>query len=386
MKRFLMILLAVLVLYSVAYAGEAEEITPFASLSSSGTYDAESVRDSRYITVWASRKAALKFLLPEEHLCYGLTLCFSGDPAGCIIQWPNENGQYVDSIVIPAGGFVHQYIPLPGISEWQIVPAAGEKLVLSEVRLYGEGELSAEVQKWQYLESKADLMIVAAHPDDELIWFCGTIPTYAVERRKACQVVMMTDPSNARRSELLDGLWAAGMRYYPVIGPFQDRSSSSADEAYRYWGGSRTVVPWLTSQLRHYRPDVVLTHDEKGEYGHGAHMATCSAVKKAVVSAADPGIEDLKNLPPWQVHKVYIHLYPENRIDMNWMIPLSSFGGRTSYEVISEALLKHRSQQPLDHLMNPGGKHDCNWFGLWFSDVGDDVKKDDFLENIPSTR
>lgn len=384
MKKFFIILLVVLTLYSVACAMEAEEITAYASFSSSGTYEAEAVLDGRYITIWASRKAPLEFRLPEDRLCYGLTLCFSGDPAGCILQWPDENGQYADGAMIPAGGFVHQYIPLPGIAECRILPAPGEQLVLSEVRLYGEGELPADVQRWQWLDNKADLMIVAAHPDDDLIWFCGTIPTYAMEYGKKCQVIMMTDPSNTRRSELLDGLWTAGMRYYPVIGPFEDRSASTTEEAYRHWGGSRRVVPWLTSRLRSYQPDVVLTHDEKGEYGHGAHMATCSAVKKAVVAAADPGVEDPGKLSPWQVHKVYIHLYPENRIEMNWMVPLTSFDGKSSYEVTSEALLKHRSQQPLDHLMNPGGKYDCNWFGLWFSDVGEDVKKDDFLENIPN--
>ena len=57
---------------------------------------------------------------------------------------------------------------------------------------------------------------------------------------------------------------------YPVIGDFYDSYSSKLEDAYKRWrrGDVRTFV---TELLRKYKPEVVITHDVNGEYGHGAH-------------------------------------------------------------------------------------------------------------------
>ena len=48
-----------------------------------------------------------------------------------------------------------------------------------------------EAREWQPSCEKADLLLIVAHPDDELLWFGGALPTYAGERGMAVQVMYM---------------------------------------------------------------------------------------------------------------------------------------------------------------------------------------------------
>jgi hypothetical protein len=68
---------------------------------------------------------------------------------------------------------------------------------------------------------------------------------------------------------------------------------------------------------------------------------------------------------------------------MDWQVPLAAFGNRTAFSVAEEALLKHKSQHPLNDDMAESGRYDCRKFGLYMSTVGEDVRKNDFFENIP---
>ena len=70
---------------------------------------------------------------------------------------------------------------------------------------------------------KADLLFLIAHPDDELLFTGGAIPTYAVEKGKQVAVAYLTPSNTTRRSEALNGLWAMGVRNYPIFGEFSDR-------------------------------------------------------------------------------------------------------------------------------------------------------------------
>lgn len=79
------------------------------------------------------------------------------------------------------------------------------------------------------------MLLLVAHPDDELIFFGGTIPTYAVEKNMNVVVAYMSYSNTTRRSELLNGLWHMGLRQYPVIGDFGDVYMRSLDDAYAHW-------------------------------------------------------------------------------------------------------------------------------------------------------
>ena len=64
---------------------------------------------------------------------------------------------------------------------------------ISELNVFGQGTLPASVQVWEGPVKRADLMVVSAHEDDELLWFGGTIPTYAVDQGKRTVVVYMAN-------------------------------------------------------------------------------------------------------------------------------------------------------------------------------------------------
>ena len=83
-----------------------------------------------------------------------------------------------------------------------------------------------------------------------------------------------------------------------------------------------------------------------------------------------------------QVKKLYVHLYSKNQISMDWDQPLESFDGKTGMEIADAALECHKSQQPIGFDRKWRMPYDCRAFGLYYTTVGPDVLKNDFLENI----
>ena len=120
-----------------------------------------------------------------------------------------------------------------------------------------------------------------------------------------------------------------------------------------------------------------------GEYGHPAHQAVADAARKCYAYAADPAQDPASAslYGTWQVKKLYLHLYEEAQVRMDWNVPLSAFGGRTGLEVATQAMDCHKSQLKY-FTMEDGVKYDNTLFGLYASEVGPDVMKDDFMEHI----
>ena len=104
---------------------------------------------------------------------------------------------------------MHVLLELDGQTHFRIVGDSGKEsyLKINEVFVFGDGDLPDWVQRWEPTPEKADLLLLVAHPDDELIFFGGTIPTYAVERGMNVVVAYMSYSNTTRRSELLNGLW-----------------------------------------------------------------------------------------------------------------------------------------------------------------------------------
>ena len=139
---------------------------------------------------------------------------------------------------------------------------------------------------------------------------------------------------------------------------------------------------YVTGLFRRYQPDVVITHDVKGEYGHGAHRTTADAAIHAVTLAADAAYAP-ETGESWQVKKLYLHLYTENALEMDWRRPLEAFQGKTAFQVADEAFKMHKSQQSNGLIVQDWGEYANNRYGLYFSTVGPDEEKNDFFENIP---
>ncbi len=374
---------------AAAFAEPAKDITSRCKFfAGSRRTEFSQCTDRRYKTIWQSGngdKAYVEVTAPKGETVSGVMLQFSEKPHAWGVQLKDENGNWTDAGHTD-GTYLAEYLPLPeGTAFFRIANAPGEKshFNLIELRVYGAGDIPPEVQQWEPPAEKADLMLVVAHPDDEVLWFGGTLPTYAGELKKTCQVCMMVPTMPYRRLELLDCLWTCGVRNYPVWAGLRDAFSSSLSAQYQHWN-KNYVFKIITGWIRRFQPDVLLTHDVRGEYGHGGHRVCADAVKQCLSLAADPKqyADSAKEYGVWDVPKCYIHLYDENVIDMDWRRPLSAFGGKTSFEVAEEAFLCHVSQQKGDYFVEDWGRCDNSLFGLYRSLVGDDVLKDDFFENI----
>lgn len=216
------------------------------------------------------------------------------------------------------------------------------------------------------------------------MWTGGAIPYYALEKNKAVVVCYMTCANGLRRSEMLNALWLAGVRQYPVIGKFRDRTAPGMKGSLEMWGGEAKVEGFITGLYRRLKPEVVVTHDLNGEYGHYAHIITAQAAVKALASAADPGSfpDTAQQYGTWQVRKLYLHLLKDKPIVMEWDQPIHTKGGKTAMQVGLEAFKAYRSQQR-HYALIPDGPYSPKRFGLYHSTVGEDIYKNDFFENIP---
>lgn len=288
-------------------------------------------------------------------------------------EWTLEAGS--DRILCGQEGFLHEYVPLKEAGTEVSLHIQGD-VRISDIYLLGEGELPDWVQVWQPPCEKADIMLVSSHADDEILFFGGIIPTYYKKDGATVQVVYMTEywtGQRVREHEKLDGLWASGLDIYPVCGNFRDVYAEDLEQARQVYD-EQAMREYLIEQLEHFKPQVVVSHDVKGEYGHGFHMLTSQVVQDAVEAAE------------YQVPKTYLHLYKENELRLDLRIPLDAFGGRTALEVASEAYKQHKSQQWCWFYVSDDYKYSCAEFGLFRSTVGpDSVDEDgrgDMLENI----
>ena len=344
--------------------------------------------DADYCTIWqGARQSWVEITLPEEKPCYGLYICFGKTLTDWAIQVQNSDGAW-ETVYTPEDTFYHQYVPLSGQTHMRIYSCPQkpkQPLAISEIRLLGKGTLPGWVQVWHRLEGKADLMVVAAHPDDEYLFMGGTIPYYAGELKQEVLVVYLADTHSRRKSELLDGLWHCGVRDYPELGTMIDYRPVSLQKLYRLWSVGQ-LRKGITRLIRKYRPDVVVTHDVKGEYGHAAHQAAADACKKCLLLAQDSCYDEKSaaEYGTWKILKLYLHLYKDRQMHMDWQKPLPAFSGRTALQVAEDAFELHISQQHGKHNMQNAARYDPGLFGLYHSTVGPDEIRNDFFEHLPS--
>lgn len=303
-------------------------------------------------------------------------------------------------------GFLHDFVDLQqlfGTAPTSITVDFGENLAsIQELYIYTPGEVPDFVQKWQLpADNSTDLLLYSTHGDDEQLFFAGLLPYYAGELGYQVQVAYFTDHRNndpIRQHEMLNGLWAVGVRNYPVFGHHTDFRVETKEETYDILAADgftkEDMLGFVVEQMRRFKPLVVIAHDFAGEYGHPQHMIYADLVAEALEISNDaayyPELAEKYGL--WDVPKAYFHLYEENQIVMDWDQPLESFGGMTAFEVTKNlGFPQHASQL-----------YNCIWYygystratdiqayspclyGLYRSTVGEDVLKNDFFENVPT--
>ncbi len=305
-------------------------------------------------------------------------------------------------------GILHEFLDMRklfGASAKSVsVQFEGKSVTLSEARTFTEGETPESVQRWNPPAEKADLMLFATHGDDDQLFFAGLLPKYAARKDCVVQVVYLTDHRNltkARVHEMLNGLWNVGIRCYPVFGAFEDFRIDDLEGSYQQYeslGHKREELQgFVVEQIRRFRPKVAVGHDLKGEYGHGMHMVYADLLTKALdlTGNAEEFPESAQKYGTWEIQKTYLHLYTENQIVIDYDTPMEELGGMTPFEVTQKKGYPcHESQQwtwftgwingkdsPITKASQIATYNPCQ-FGLYRTTVGQDVAKDDFLENI----
>ena len=400
------LLAALLLLGGSAAAEEAPDLTDRCTLkvSVAAKGGEKSVTDQNYETFWESKKGKnASVIIDSPEPIYGLYLCFERMPDEYVIQAGTGGNSWKD---LQRGDtrFHHVYYALNGETRIRILAESGSGqntyMGFNEIFVFGQGETPDWVQRWQPTAEKADILFLAMHPDDDLLFMGGAIATYAVELKKQTIVAYMSYSNTTRRSEALNGLWTLGVRQYPVFLGIRDVWSDTVKDAWKKVDGGKTALYHLVTELfRKYKPDVVVTHDLNGEYGHAQHKMTAQTAVDCYTQAADPEKDPASagEYGVWQVQKLYLHLYGDesNQIRFNFDLPLVSLGGKTGMEIAAEAYAKHVTQQNMGQKIHGvwhpfsveeyGRKlYPATVFGLYASEVGPDRLHTDFLENLPA--
>lgn len=331
--------------------------------------------------------------------------------------WTLQNVDTGESVICGQNGFLHEYV-----SVTELFGSPAEKLILefqtdtvvADVYGFGEGTLPDWVQMWQPPLEEADLLLISSHSDDEQLFFLGALPYYAGERGLKVQVAYVVQhfeanhvQNHVRPHEQLDGLWAVGVRNYPVMSEFPDLYAESKDRDTAFSQAVATYekagytyddfAAYITKCFRRFKPLVVVSHDLDGEYGHGTHVVCAKAITQAIELAADESAfpDSAAEYGTWQPEKVYLHLYQENQIVMDYDIPLAHFDGKTAFQVSREGFDCHKSQHwtwfykwiygtsenPITKASQIKNYSPCR-YGLYASNVGADVIGGDFFENV----
>lgn len=167
------------------------------------------------------------------------------------------------------------------------------------------------------------LMMVLAHPDDESLGNGGTLARYADEGVKTYLVTAtrgekgwFSDPDEYPGAEELGRIREAELRSAAaVLGieevSFLDYVDGELDNA-----DEDEVVGKIAAHIRRVRPQVVVTFDQNGLYGHPDHMAICRFTTAGVAAAADPTFTDDDDQPEHSVSKLYYMAWTQDDVDL----------------------------------------------------------------------
>lgn len=156
------------------------------------------------------------------------------------------------------------------------------------------------------------VMYVHAHPDDEALWTGGAIARH-VDRGDDVLVVTCTWANGTdRHGELCDALGELGVRHDPVMLGYADaRVPRSAPGRERFCDAPfDALVDDVARHVRHFRPEIAVTYDAAGIYGHPDHVHAY----RVVCAAIDAAAHDTAHRSGWQVSSLYLVTVSESMV------------------------------------------------------------------------
>jgi len=156
------------------------------------------------------------------------------------------------------------------------------------------------------------LLAILAHPDDESLGIGGTLAKYAAEgvetylvcatrgergwNGPAAQNPGLTALGRIREQELQNAAQHLGLK--EVI--FLDYIDGEVDQV-----KPQKAISDITDAIRRIRPQVVVTFDLNGIYGHPDHIAITQFTSAALLCASSDSYQYPRGLPPHIVSKFY---------------------------------------------------------------------------------
>src|SRR5919202_860339 len=174
------------------------------------------------------------------------------------------------------------------------------------------------------------LMTVHAHPDDEAIGTGGILARYAAE---GVQTVLVTctrgevgeivDPSVAQPDNLADvreaelraacAILQVSAQHYLGYRDSGMIGTPENDDPRSFWRADLDeAVGRLVALIRRYRPQVLVTYDENGFYGHPDHIQAHRVTVAAFEAAGDATRYPEQGLAPWAPQKLCYSTVPRN--------------------------------------------------------------------------
>jgi N-acetyl-1-D-myo-inositol-2-amino-2-deoxy-alpha-D-glucopyranoside deacetylase len=203
------------------------------------------------------------------------------------------------------------------------------------------------------------LLLVHAHPDDETIGTGATMARYAAEgvgvTLLTCTLgelgeILVPELAGlaAERADQLGGYrigeLAAAMRELGVTdhrflggaGYWRDSGmmgTAGNDDARAFWRAATDestfaeAVAQAVAVIREVRPQVLVTYDENGAYGHPDHIMAHRVAMAAADKAAEPGGEG----EPWTISKIYWTALPQSVLQKG-IDAVKAAGGPTFFD------------------------------------------------------
>ncbi len=317
-----------------------------------------------------------------------------------------------------ANGFLHEYIELGTAASENLKFTFSEKAKIKAIYAFDGADVPAWVQKWERPLETSDLLLISSHADDEQLFFAGILPYYIQVPKFRVQVLYATDNTAAsgRQHERLDGLWGVGVRAYPMSLGYGDYYSESAEQALAGLKGPGSTLQSVSGDIKkaieECKPQVVVTHDINGEYGHGMHKLVARALMNIIhedyewltsSTLPDPEAKPSDSAQNWldandYLKKVYLHLYPYRQIVLGFMDePFAELENLTPFQVTQKyGFSCHKSQHwtwfnkwiygANNQIATASEIKTYNpaYYGLMYTSVGSDSLKDDFFENLKS--
>lgn len=180
------------------------------------------------------------------------------------------------------------------------------------------------------------VLCVQAHPDDETIWTGGTMARLRAEGAEVDVVTTTWAAGAPRHGELVDALRTLGLPRDPIMLGYADGGvPDSSPRPALVDAPFDEEVAALTGHVRALRPDIILTTDAFGIYGHPDHIHTHRLALAAAEAAAEPLLYPDAG-DPWQVSSAYLVTVSRSRARHAWERVMSARDQRAAIPPAAE--------------------------------------------------